>query len=183
MRAIVVLSVLVLAMTSVWAEGGTNESPALDGTSLVSVVTADAAVANEDFAITVELDAAAASNGTEVGWTTQVCINSGVCYPPETSVLFPDSDSRLWTGSIAVDEEASYVNWRIELYWPEGNDSSVPETGFGWKVWSTCWYDADSGEWGGSDAPCQEEEGGLPGFGATLGAASLAMAAFMSRRD
>ena len=183
MRALVVLSALVLSMASVWAEGGANESAALDGTSLVSVVTADAAAANEDFAIIVELEADASSNGTEVGWTTQVCINSGVCYPPETVVLSPDSDGRLWTGSITVDDEASYVNWRIELYWPEGNNSSVPDTGFGWKVWSTCWYDVGSEQWGGSDAPCQEEEGALPGFGAALGAASLAMAAFMARRD
>ncbi len=183
MRALVVLSVLVLSMALVWAEGGANESTALDGTSLISVVTADAAAANEDFDIIVELDADAASNGTDVGWTTQICINSGVCYPPETVALSPDSDGRLWTGSITVDDEASYVNWRIELYWPEGNNSSVPDTGFGWKVWSTCWYDVGSEQWGGSDAPCQGEEGVLPGFGATLGAASLAMAAFMARRD
>jgi len=171
-------------MASVWAEGGANQSTALEGTSLISVVTADTATANEDFAITVELDADAASNGTEVGWTTQVCINSGVCYPPETSALSSESGSSLWTGYITVDDEASYVNWRIELYWPEGNDSSVPETGFGWKVWSTCWYDIDSEQWGGSDAQCQEEdEEGLPSFEAPAAVAAISMAALMARRD
>ena len=129
MRALVVLSVLVLLMVPVWAEGGTNESTALDGTSLVSVETVDTAAANQDFSITVELDADAASNGTQVGWTTQICINSGVCYAPETAALSPDSDGRLWTGSIVMDDESSYVNWRIELKWPDGNSSSVPETG------------------------------------------------------
>ena len=90
MRALVVLSVLVLLMAPVWAEGGANESTALDGTSLVSVETADTAAANQEFAITVELDTAASSNGTQVGWTTQICINSGVCYAPETVTLSPD---------------------------------------------------------------------------------------------
>jgi hypothetical protein len=181
-------------MAPVWAEGGANESTALDGTSLVSVETADTAAANQEFAITVELDTAASSNGTQVGWTTQICINSGVCYAPETVTLSPDSDGRLWTGSIAMDDESSYVNWRIELEWPDGNTSSVPETGFGWKVWSTCWYDVDSEQWGGEaalDDGCAgeplggelEEEGWLPGFGGALAAASMAMAAFMARRD
>ena len=140
-------------------------------------------------AIVVEIDAGAASNGTQVSWTTQICINSGVCYAPETTSLSPDSDSRLWNGSIIMDEESSYVNWRIELEWPDGNASSVPETGFGWKVWSTCWYDIDSEQWGGdgcADEPFggdPEDERWLPGFGVALTAASLAMAAFMARRD
>ena len=194
MRALVVLSVLVFLMAPVWAEGGANESTALDETSLVSVETADTAAANQDFAITVEIDGDAASNGTQVGWTTQICINSGVCYKPETAPLSPDSDGRLWTGSIVMDNESSYVNWRVELEWPDGNASSVPETGFGWKVWSTCWYDIDSEQWGGDaalDDGCageplggeQEDERWLPGFGGALAAASLAMAAFMARRD
>ena len=194
MRALVVLSVLVLLMAPVWAEGGANESTALDETSLVSVETADTAAANQDFAIAVEIDGDAASNGTQVGWTTQICINSGVCYKPETAPLSPDSDGRLWTGSIVMDNESSYVNWRVELEWPDGNASSVPETGFGWKVWSTCWYDIDSEQWGGDaalDDGCageplggeQEDERWLPGFGGALAAASLAMAAFMARRD
>lgn len=194
MRDFVVLSILVLLMVPVWAEGGINESTALDDTSLVSVETAAAAAANQDFAIVVEIDAGAASNGTQVSWTTQICINSGVCYAPETTSLSPDSDSRLWNGSIIMDEESSYVNWRIELEWPDGNASSVPETGFGWKVWSTCWYDIDHEQWGGDDAlddGCadkpldrgQGDEGWLPGFGGALAAASMAMAAFMARRD
>ena len=182
MRALVVLSVLVLLMVPVWAEGGTNESTALDGTSLVSVETVDTAAANQDFSITVELDADAASNGTQVGWTTQICINSGVCYAPETAALSPDSDGRLWTGSIVMDDESSYVNWRIELEWPDGNTSSVPETGFGWKVWSDCWW--DNGTWGGSTTDCQEEdEDGLPGFAAPAAVVAIAMAALMARRD
>jgi hypothetical protein len=193
-RDFVVLSILVLLMVPVLAEGGTNESTVLDGTSLVSVETAAAAAANQDFAIAVEIDASAASNGTQVNWTTQICINSGVCYAPETTALSPDSDNRLWNGSIVMDEESSYINWRIELEWPDGNTSSVPETGFGWKVWSTCWYDIDNELWGGDDAldgGCadklldreQEDKGWLPGFGGALAAVSTVMAAFMARRD
>ena len=57
-----------------------------------------------------------------------------------------------------------------------------PDSGFGWKVWSDCWF--DNGTWGGPSTDCQEEDGGfLPGFAAPAAVAGLAMAALMARRD
>ena len=194
MRRSVVLAVILLLPLAA-AEGGVNEAAETEGTAVASVETADVALQGEDFGITVTLDDEAASNGTTVGWTTQICINTGVCYPPETNGLTDSQlDGSTWEGSVLLDETGAYVNWRIELEWPDGNTSSVPETGFGWKVWSTCWYDVDSEQWGGEaalDDGCAgeplggelEEEGWLPGFGGALAAASMAMAAFMARRD
>lgn len=187
MRALVVFCVVLMLTVPVLASAGQNEASSLEGTALVSVQTADASVANEEFSIIVELSDEASSNGTVVGWTTQICINSGVCYAPQTSDLSSDSEGRIWTGDVLVDDEASYVNWRIELDWADGNESSVPETGFGWKVWSTCWYDTDSDQWGGSnvgDEGCEAEENTfIPGFAVTLALTSVTMAGLMAKRD
>ena len=78
MRRSVVLAVILLLPLAA-AEGGVNEAAETEGTAVASVETADVALQSEDFSITVTLDDEAASNGTTVGWTTQICINSGVC--------------------------------------------------------------------------------------------------------
>ena len=182
MRRSVILAVILLLPLAA-AEGGVNEAAETGGTAVASVETADVALRGEDFGITVTLDDEAASNGTTVGWTTQICINSGVCYPPETSGLTDSQlDGRTWEGSVLLDDTGAYVNWRIELNWTDGSTQTVPEVGFGWKVWSDCWW--DNGTWGGQSTDCQEEDGdGLPGFAAPAAVAAIAMAALMARRD
>ena len=178
-RSLVLAVVLLLPLAA--AESGVNESVDTEGTAIVSVETSDVASSSEAFDVTVVLDDEAASNGTSVQWTTQICINTGVCYPPETSNLTADSEGKSWMGSVLMLDDSSYVNWRIELVWPDGAIQRVPDTGFGWKVWSDCWW--DNGTWGGSTTDCQEEEDGLPGFAAPAAAAAIAMAALMARRD
>ena len=182
MRRSVILAVILLLPLAA-AEGGVNEAAETGGTAVASVETADVALRGEDFGITVTLDDEAASNGTTVGWTTQICINSGVCYPPETSGLTDSQlDGSTWEGSVLLDDTGAYVNWRIELNWTDGSTQTVPEVGFGWKVWSDCWW--DNGTWGGQSTDCQEEDGdGLPGFAAPAAVAAIAMAALMARRD
>ncbi len=180
MRKWLVLAVVLLLPLAA-AESGVNESVDTGGTAIVSVETADVASSSEAFDITVILDDEAASNGTSVQWITQICINTGVCYPPETSDLISDSDGKNWMGSVLMLDDSSYVNWRIELVWPDDGIQRVPDTGFGWKVWSDCWW--DNGTWGGSTTDCQEEDGGLPGFAAPAAVAAIAMAALMARRD
>jgi len=178
-RSLVLAVVLLLPLAA--AESGVNESVDTEGTAIVSVGTSDVASSSEVFDVTVVLNDEAASNGTTVQWTTQICINTGVCYPPETSDLASDSDGKNWMGSVLMLDDSSYVNWRIELVWPDGAIQRVPDTGFGWKVWSDCWW--DNGTWGGTDTHCQEEGAGLPGFAAPAAAAAIAMAALMARRD
>ena len=120
------------------------------------------------------------SNVTSVQWITQICINTGVCYPPEMNDMAPiDNDS--YTATVDVNDTATYINWKFVLHSEDGSESTVPETGFGWKVWSDCWW--DNGSWGGSSNDCQEEEEGLPGFAAPAAVAAIAMAALMARRD
>jgi len=181
MRRSVVLAVILLLPLAA-AEGGVNEAAETEGTAIASVETADVALRGDSFDITVTLDDEAASNGTAVGWTTQICINSGVCYPPETSGLTDSQlDGSTWKGSVLLDDTGAYVNWRIDLNWTDGSTQTVPETGFGWKVWSDCWW--DNGTWGGFTTDCQGEDEGLSGFAAPAAAAAIAMAALMARRD
>ncbi len=125
------------------------------------------------------------SNVTSIEWITQVCINTGVCFAPEVNEMAERDDGSFYFG-VSVDETASYINWKFVLHHENGSESTVPETGFGWKVWSNCWW--DNGTWGGSSTHCQEEaqEGRaslLPGFAAPAAAAAIGMAALMARRD
>ncbi len=187
MRALVVLLVLLLATVPAIAGVGQNESTDLQGTALVSVDGENVAIANNDYTVIVVLEDEGASNGTSVRWTTQICINTGVCYAPKTSDLAADPERKEWTGSVPVDDDASYINWRVDIEWPDGNSTSVPENGFGWKVWSSCWYDTESDQWGGTDVGedgCEGDDAELvSGFTATIAMVSVAMAGLMSRRD
>lgn len=125
------------------------------------------------------------SNVTSIEWITQVCINTGVCFAPEVNEMAVRDDGSFYFG-VSVDETASYINWKFVLHHEDGSESTVPDTGFGWKVWSNCW--SDNGTWGGSSTHCQEEAqegraGLLPGFAAPAAAAAIGMAALMARRD
>jgi len=168
------------------AEPGINEIFPIDGTPIISLSYENESEANKDFPIEILVDEESASNGTVFSWTTQICINSGVCYSPQTTDLSLDSQERKWTGSVLVDDEASYVNWRIDIEWPDGNFTTIPESGFGWKVWSKCWYDTETDQWGGSDSEkesCVEGNSEvIPGFGAEVFLLSSMMAALMARR-
>ena len=64
------------------------------------------------------------------------------------------------------------------------NETRIPDNGWGWTVWSDCWF--DGGEWGGDNCPNdeveEEEESFLPALGiiATTGAMMIAA---VIRRD
>ena len=85
------------------------------------------------------------------------------------------------TGQVIPVETVTYVNWKFVLHHEDESETTIPESGFGWKVWSDCWW--DNGSWGGVSTSCQDEEEGLPGPVAPLAALSLVMAALMARRD
>jgi len=87
-----------------------------------------------------------------------------------------------WGGTIVPGETVTYVNWNIEIQWEDGNSTSIPENGFGWKVWSDCWY--DNGTWGGDSIDCQEAgSSSIPGFVTPLAIVSISMAALMVWRE
>ena len=178
-RLVAVLLVSMLAVSfSVVGESGVNESTSVEGTEIAYINHASLVQGGGVYDMYVTVNPG--SNVTSVQWITQICINTGVCYPPEMNDMVPvDNDS--YTATVDVNETASYINWKYILHSEDGSEASVPDTGFGWKVWSDCWW--DNGTWGGSTTDCQEEEGQLPGFAAPITAAAIAMAALMARRD
>ena len=182
-QLLVLLTVAMLALSVSGAgESGVNQTTSTEGTGIDSLSYADIVRENTEFEITVTLDSD--HDITKIEWVTQVCINTGICWPPQTQELVDTGDGQTFTGSITVDGYATYANWRFDITRSDDSSESVPESGFGWKVWSDCWYDNET--WGGPSTDCQGEEGAgslLPGFAAPAAAAAIGMAALMARRD
>ena len=162
------------------AEGGVNEESYLEGTDIDSISHDSISREGVPFEISLQLSEEGDQNVTMVDWVTQICINSGVCYPPATQSL-SRTDSGSWLGTVTPDESVTYLNWRFVLHYEDESKVIVPEAGWGWKIWSDCWY--DNGTWGGESTDCQEDDESLPWISAPLAVASMAMAALMSRRD
>ena len=169
-----------IASAAVASQGGVNEEASIEGTGVESVSYPNVASAGDIFEVTVRINDESASNVTSVTWVTQVCVNSGICYPPETHSMTDEDDA--WDGSIVPEETVTYVNWKIEIEWDDGNTTSIPENGFGWMVWSDCWY--DNGTWGGATTECQSDDSSFtPGFATPLAIASMSLATLMIRRE
>ena len=169
-----------IAPVALASQGGVNEEASIEDTGVESVSHPDSASAGEIFEVSVHLNEESASNATSVTWVTQVCVNSGICYPPETHSMTDENDA--WEGSIVPEETVTYVNWKIEIEWEDGNTTSIPENGFGWRVWSDCWY--DNGTWGGASTECQSDDSSFtPGFATPLAIASMSLATLMIRRE
>ena len=181
-KLIAVAIVMILAFNVTASEqGGFNEETPVEGTDITSIDYHHQASAGELFGINVELTENAQNNTTNINWVTQICINSGICYPPETNPL-EYRENGMWNGSITPGDHVTYVNWRIDLIDSNENVTKVPENGFGWKVWSDCWYDGS--DWGGNDSSCQEDnDDNVPGFIAPLTLAAIGTAGLMARRD
>ena len=171
------VSILALSFSAA-GESGVNESTAFDDTDIASSQYADVIHENGQFDMSLTLEEG--TNVTSMQWITQICINSGVCYPPETNDMNSE-DGLTYSATVDVNDTATYINWKFVMHSEDGSEVSVPDTGFGWKVWSDCWW--DNMTWGGSSTDCQEEDERLPGFATPIAAAAIAMAALMARRD
>ncbi len=181
-KLIAIAIVMILAFNVAASEqGGFNEETSVEGTDITSIDYPHQASAGKSFGINVKLTEDAQNNTTTVNWITQICINSGICYPPETNSL-EGSGEGIWNGTIIPGDDVTYVNWRIDLIDSNENTTRVPENGFGWKVWSDCWYDGS--EWGGNDSSCQDDnDDNVPGFITPLTLAAIGTAGLMTRRD
>jgi len=181
-QLLVLLTVAMLALSvSGSGESGVNESTSTEGTQIAYI--SHASLVQEGGVFDMYVTVNQGSNVTSIQWITQICINSGVCYPPEINDMAP-VDNDTYTATVDIDPAASYINWKFVLHSEDDSESTVPETGFGWKVWSECWYDNET--WGGPSTDCQGVEGVgslLPGFAAPAAAAAIGMAALMARRD
>ena len=179
--AVLVVSMLALSVSAA-GESGVNEETSIEETGISSIQYSESVTENTIFEISVMLDSD--NNISKIDWITQVCINSGICWPPNSQELLDTGDGQTFVGSVMIDDYATYVNWRFDITRTDENTETIPDSGFGWKVWSDCWYDNET--WGGPSTDCQGDEGVgslLPGFAAPATAAGLAMAALMSRRD
>tara|TARA_B100000900_G_C20589030_1_gene720862 strand:+ start:722 stop:1273 length:552 start_codon:yes stop_codon:yes gene_type:complete len=181
MHKMLALAMLAILSSNVVAsEGGINEETNLNGSNIQSMEYSDVVYAEQEFSISVVMVEKNA-NLSHINWITQVCINSGVCYPPKVNQM-NSSDNQTWTSSIIIDQDATYLNWRIDKVDINETVVRVPEIGFGWKIWSDCWYDGN--EWGGNDTSCimEEENEDLPGFMSSITLSVIIIAALFKQR-
>ena len=179
LRALLVVCLVSLPVSA--SQGGMNESISLEGTGIEAlqyeeVMRTKNGSSDYDVIILMDDD----SNISNISWITQVCINSGVCHPPQESHM-ERGDNGEFVGSLDTEPGYSYVNWKFIVEMENGSESHIPDVGFGWRVWSDCWF--DNGTWGGSETYCQEDDDSLSGFTVSMVVASTVMAALMARRD
>ncbi len=184
-------AVCLFALSGVAAadQGGTNKVLSLENTPVISVSIDATSYDGQPLRINVELNDTAAANGTSVSWTTQTCTNDLVCTLPLDHELVSIDEGRNWSGEMMPPEDHSYVNYRIMLVHADGSEQTLPEEGFGGKVWSDCWYTIEEG-WGGlgcsDDQPVgsgtNAEDRMVPAAGTLLTAAAVGLAA-VTRRD
>ncbi|MCP2506986.1 MAG: hypothetical protein NLN64_01650 [Candidatus Thalassarchaeaceae archaeon] len=175
--------VLILLQNVLGSEGGTNENMSLEGTGISSMEYQNIVIESEIYKISITLDDDTAKNNTSMIWVTQICINSGVCYPPQNNDMTTSDNGKVWESSLIIIEDASYLNWRIEMNWSDGEETNVPENGFGWKVWSNCWFDGK--EWGGSEDSCNSEDNNrsIPGFEVLIVITSILIALLINPKQ
>ena len=177
--AILLVGMLMLPVSA--SEGGVNESASLDGTGIKSLDYEHVLRASYGGNYEISLDIEEGTNISEVNWVTQVCVNTGVCYPPEERKMIKSDTGLSFGYSLETQPGYSYINWKFNLEADDGSESMVPEVGFGWKVWSDCWF--DNGTWGGSETSCKDDDDMVPGFTISLAMVSVGMAGLMLGRD
>jgi len=175
------LCALLLVPLASAAENGENKVMDLTDTPIASIETPDISSDGELFPITLTLTDEAASNGTAVAWTWQVCINTGVCLTPVPADLSGSADGEVWTASMTPVETHSYVNYKVTLTFADGNSTNYPESGFGGKIWSDCWI-AGNESGGGCPADVAPGESSLPAIGLVGVLSALALGAAVIRR-
>ena len=62
--------------------------------------------------------------------------------------MLKDNSTGIWTAQVDPIDDQTYVNWYFDLIEGE-NSTRIPDTGWGWKVWSDCWFDSE--KWGGEN--------------------------------
>jgi len=131
----------------------------------------------EKWKLSVATNGDAATNGTTLVLTTQICLNSGICDPPINHEVTADEGT--YSLSLTPPGDHSYVNWRVKATYADDSTDIFPD-GDWYKTWSTCYF--TDGEYGGIHASgngCEipsEEESFLPFIGVSLLATSIGVA-------
>ena len=184
------IAVIIFSSMQVSAagEGGINTEPELNETGVESINHDDVAIENQPWSFSITLEDGAIENGTTVQKvTTQICVNQGLCLPPESMELTREENT--WSGVITphwadctyseLECMITYVNWKFVLVDGEENETKFPENGY-YTTWSTCWIYEGVTE--GKDCPQEDDSGLLPGFGVTIGVVSLIAASLTQRK-
>ena len=138
----------------------------------------------QSWELSVSTDGDAVDNGTTLTITTQICLNSGVCDPPNVhDITAKDGTYAL---SLTPPSDHTYVNWQIKATYPDDSTERFPD-GDWYKTWSTCFN--DDGVYGGihadgdkCDVPASGEERALPFLGIPMIATVLGIATIAKKR-
>ena len=138
------------------------------------------------WSLSVQLDEEAQANGTTIAITTQICLNSGVCNPPE--IMDSTVEEGMYSASISPPEDHSYVNWRVKATYEDDSTENFPQ-GDWYKTWSTCYYSDGTysgihADGDGCNVPAagDEGEGLLPTIGIGIVMAVFVCAAYVRRQ-
>jgi len=82
-KLLALVTVAILASSVIAADGGINEDTNLTETDFESMEYSNVVFEEQEFTISLTLKNES-TNISQINWITQVCINSGVCYPPKT---------------------------------------------------------------------------------------------------
>lgn len=193
MRGLGVMLVILTLALALWAmpvdaaedhADGEDYQPDLTDLPITAIAPDDVSLDETPFELDVTLTPEAAGNGTVVSWQTQICINSGICYPWQDGAM--TEDAGVWSGSVMTPEDHTYVHYQIVLDWADDENDTFSDYG---KTWSSCWRSSVDGELHGDGCgeDGDEDGDGLPAPGVAVIAVGLfaaALAAGMSgRRD
>ncbi len=124
-------------------------------------------------------------NITNITLETQICVYDPiVCHAPKFLEMTRENNS--WSGEITTLEKHSYVNWRLNIVYEDGNESLIPERSNGYaKVWSKCWEIMEDQKVINNFESCgmninNNEE--IAGFSLIIGVTSLLSAVIVSRK-
>ena len=106
------------------SQGGENESISLDGTGIETLYynevmrTNDARSDYADFGVIMMMEDD--SNISNIRWITQVCINSGICLPPQENQMDRGDDGSFGS-HLDTEPGYSYINWKFIIEMENGS--------------------------------------------------------------
>ena len=180
--ALTLIALLAVSTTSYAAKtAGEDNGPEADDTPFESYTVTSPSVSGETWTLVVVMDEAHMSNNTTFEITTQICLNDGVCDPPEVREVTVDGATH--TTTVTPPEDHSYVNWRVKAMYEDDTTDYFPY-GAWYTVWSSCYY--DDGSYYGPDADgdgCAGDSEDAPGFTLIPAIAAIGLAIAVARRD
>ena len=126
LRALLLVCLVSLPVSA--SQGGVNESISLEGTSIEMLHynevmrTSNGTSDSADYSVILLMDDD--SNISNIRWITQVCINSGICYPPQETHMDRGDDGE-FVGKLDTEPGYSYINWKFIIETENGSESNI----------------------------------------------------------